>query len=678
MSINLRNYFLLFFLAVLLPVYSPSIFAQDKKWREITPAELQMTVPQVEPDADAEAIFWEVRFDDRHLFEATYEHYVRVKIFTERGRERFSKFDIPYSDSVKLKDIAVRIIKPDGSVYELQEKDIFDREIARAGKVKIKAKSFAVAKIEPGVIIEYRYKEIESRFTESVVFVGFTAVFGSSEIDVAGQRLVFQRDIPIQKLTYYIRPKPDYMIKSTSYNMPEVSFVKDPDNKDFSFATVTNVPALKDEPYMPPPDAVRRWVYFSYRKKNKDTPEGDTKVWQNLAAYYSRQVKDLSTPSRKIKQKADELTANASSEEDKLKRIYDFTQKNIRNMSLDNSLNQKRREEILFYTMDDVLEKGVGFGRQIKWMFASLAAAAGFEVNFYLSGDRRENFFNPDKHKRPEFLQRSGVAVKIGNQWRYFNPAVAYMPYGKLVWYDERNIAMQIAEKEFYWVKIPPADALQSSAKRTGKFKLLEDGTLEGTVKFEYDGHQAVARRLVAADNSYVKQEEDIKNEVKERASTAKVSDISIENVGDNTKPLIYIFKIRVPGYAQKTGKRLFLQPGFFEYGAAAAFSSATRTHDVYFPYPWSEQDTVEIELPKGFVLDNADVPKEIADAGNVAGLKISLSLDKAANMLRYQRRFHFGGNNKILFPASAYEPLKKLFDVFHKADTHVIALKQA
>jgi hypothetical protein len=47
--------------------------------------------------------------------------------------------------------------------------------------------------------------------------------------------------------------------------------------------------------------------------------------------------------------------------------------------------------------------------------------------------------------------------------------------------------------------------------------------------------------------------------------------------VTDPSKPLVYQYKIRIPNYAQKTGKRLFLQPGFFEYGAAPMFSTATR-----------------------------------------------------------------------------------------------------
>src|SRR5215212_1688807 len=132
-------------------VFAAPSFGQDKDWRPVTPAELSSNKPTVEPDADAEAIFWEIRIDDSSDEDVSLRHYVRVKIYTERGRERFSKFDVPYTKSMRIKDLSARVTKTDGTQVEIDKKDIFDREIVKAGGIKIKAKSFAVPNIEPGV-----------------------------------------------------------------------------------------------------------------------------------------------------------------------------------------------------------------------------------------------------------------------------------------------------------------------------------------------------------------------------------------------------------------------------------------------------------------------------------------------------------------------------------------------
>ena len=119
------------------------------------------------------------------------------------------------------------------------------------------------------------------------------------------------------------------------------------------------------------------------------------------------------------------------------------------------------------------------------------------------------------------------------------------------------------------------------------------------------------------------------------------------------------------------------MQPGFFEFGTKPIFSSATRVHGIHFAYPWSENDEVEIRLPQGYGLDNADRPAPIADAQKIGSLNVSLFYEKATNTLRYRRQFHFGGGGNVLFPVAAYAPLRGMFDAFHKADSHVIALKE-
>jgi len=173
---------------VCLPVFLHSAYAGNEEWRPVTPEELALKAPLVDPDADAEAIFWEVRIDDSSSEDLSMRHYVRVKIFTDRGREKYGKFDIPFTKAMKIKDIAVRVIKPDGSAVEISKDDIFEREIIKTNGLKVKAKSFAVPNLEPGVIVEYRYREV------------------ISDAGAAGMRLKFQRDIPVQNLSCYYKP----------------------------------------------------------------------------------------------------------------------------------------------------------------------------------------------------------------------------------------------------------------------------------------------------------------------------------------------------------------------------------------------------------------------------------------------------------------------------------------
>src|SRR5215204_4537926 len=600
-----------------------TVFAQVQ-WRRVSQEELDMKTPKVETDADAEAIFWEVRLDDEKRKKMFYNHYVRVKIFTERGREKFSKFDIPFTKGRLIEDVAARVIKPNSEIVELAPTDIFEREILKAGKNYVRAKSFAVPGIEPGVIVEYQYKE---------------TIKGDS---ANNERLFFQRDIPLQKITYSVRP-----FKNTTLN--------------FSYQNM---------PQMPPDDEVRQWVLLSY-----DSFYGFRwGLWGNALGLG---FDEMTKPNKEIEQKARELAANAPTDDDKLQNIYNFVQKQIKNISFDRSLTDEQRENVKNKKASDTLKRGMGDAADIDLLFASLAKAAGFDVNGMFSGDRSDNFFNYEKDLNPRYIHRSGIAIRRGNIWVPFNPGTPFMPYGMTFWHDELISTMITGSGGYNWIRLPLADQTKNLSKRTGKFKLLEDGTLEGLVHVEHNGHQATMRRADMFAKTPAEREKTLIESWKQTVPTAEISDFSMENFNDTTKPYTYSFKVRVPNYAQKTGKRIFLQPGFFEYGTTPLFSGETRKYGIYFEYPWSENDEIEIELPKNFDADSIDPPKTVNETGGIGALSINIELAKETNVLKFTRQFFFGAKGNILFPPTAYKSLKTLFDSFHRADTHSISIKQ-
>jgi hypothetical protein len=172
-------------------------------------------------------------------------------------------------------------------------------------------------------------------------------------------------------------------------------------------------------------------------------------------------------------------------------------------------------------------------------------------------------------------------------------------------WHDEAISTMLAGSGGYMWVRLPVADYAKNLSHRTAKFKLTEDGTLEGLVRVEHNGHAATMRRSEMFQKTPDEREEAIKKSWKQTVPTAEISEFSMESINDSAKPYIYSFKVRIPNYAQKTGKRLFLQPEFFEYGTNPLFASETRKYPIYFEYPWSENDEIEIELPKNFEADS-------------------------------------------------------------------------
>ncbi len=74
-------------LLYLITVAVPPAFASGDDWRPVDPAELAMKAPAVEKDADAEALFWDVRVDD-DAADLVFTHYVRIKAGSFSFRRR--------------------------------------------------------------------------------------------------------------------------------------------------------------------------------------------------------------------------------------------------------------------------------------------------------------------------------------------------------------------------------------------------------------------------------------------------------------------------------------------------------------------------------------------------------------------------------------------------------------
>src|SRR5882724_1101366 len=98
-------------LAGVLLLPSCRLFGFDD-WQPITPEELKMTVDPAHP-ADATILYHEEISDDNKHHSSVY---MRLKILTDKGKDRAS-VEIPYDAAeIHITDIRARTIAPDGTI----------------------------------------------------------------------------------------------------------------------------------------------------------------------------------------------------------------------------------------------------------------------------------------------------------------------------------------------------------------------------------------------------------------------------------------------------------------------------------------------------------------------------------------------------------------------------------
>jgi hypothetical protein len=120
--------------------------------------------------------------------------------------------------------------------------------------------------------------------------------------------------------------------------------------------------------------------------------------------------------------------------------------------------------------------------------------------------------------------------------------------------------------------------------------------------------------------------------------------------------------------------KRLLLQPAIFYKDNRPRFTAERRAHRMYFPYPWTEEDTIHFALPAGFLPDNPSGIQSLK-AGSISSYDASLAIANDSSELIYARKFVFGSSGQTLFDVESYPGLKSLFEAVAERDGYTLSL---
>lgn len=361
-----------------------------------------------------------------------------------------------------------------------------------------------------------------------------------------------------------------------------------------------NVPAFEAEPDMPPETNYKGSVRFYYVRHDIGNTD---KYWQELGKYLNDDVERDIGSREEIKAAALEAIGNETVPEEKLRKLYDRAQQ-IRNLSYERSRSdqEKKKENIKSnQNIVDVLKRGYGNNLDITELFVGMARAAGFHASLLLVSNREEEFFSSDVLSLDSLPNRMAL-VTLNGKDIYLQPAVRYCPFGLLYWSNTSTDALRFDKTGGKFFTLPALTFDQAVTRRVANVELSDDGTLKGHLTVEFRGEEALQHRVDERDSDDAGKKKDFEDEVKAWLPKDAVVKLETADGWNSTyAALTGSFSVEIPGYATKASKRLLISPLLFQRRENDAFKHAERKYPVYFPYPFSEFDRVEIKLPAGY-----------------------------------------------------------------------------
>ena len=661
-----------------------SLIAQDYKFGKVSKEELQENFYPSDSTADA-AYLYKYRktyynYTNNSGFEIINEVHVRMKLYTSEGFN-YATFKLPYVRPESGKSERISSIKAytynideNGKITEdkLSKKDIFDETISKFRHVK----NITMPNLKEGSVIELEYT-MTSPYTDYI------------------DDLQFQHGIPVKKLLidietpewlvfakknkgfYLIQPKENVRNGSISFRnkvrttttftggrggkTTGTSYENTKQDLVFNISKyeAENIPALKDnEPYVGNAYTYRGGVKYEMvgTKYPNSIPKNFSKSWDNVTKqiYKSSSFGDELEKTRYFKDDIDLLLKDATSDKDKVAKIFTFVKSNIKWDGYNNKYTDQGVKK--------AYDTKTGNAAEINLMFTAMLRYAGLNAN-------------------PVLVSSKGNGIPLFPTLKGFNYVIAIVQFA-----DNTQVLLDATEPysmpnilparslnwngrivtktgESSWVKL--SSNKHASEENMVMVKISDDLDVSGFVRTKYDNLNALKFRK---SYNHIKEEELI--EKYEENNSLEIDEFKLVNQEILGKPVIRNVKFTTEDLIESIGNKLYIEPSLFLTKRNNPFKLDERKYPVDFTTAWKETNKVTIQIPKGYTIES--IPESIAIAlpDNLGVFKYQVT--KGVDKIKTVSVLQF---NASMVPPQYYTYLKDFYTKLVEKQTEKIVL---
>ncbi|HVB87969.1 MAG TPA: DUF3857 domain-containing protein [Candidatus Dormibacteraeota bacterium] len=621
-------------------------------WLPVDPADLAMKDNPKEPGADAMILYREAVVDTRkaNTDGDSVEEYVRIKIFTQAGVQQ-GHINIPYDkDWESVPYIAGRTILPDGTIKNF-DGQVLDSAVVKSGGYTLYAKTFTLPDVVPGCIIEYRY---DSEAKPHYVHVEQWVLSSS----------LYTREAHFTYFPYEgyggLGLQPLYR----TYLLPASAKMKQQIDGSY-ILTVSDVPAVIDEPLMPPKSVIEPRVEFYYQSPGDADPNwSKEKYWNHFAKKWDSEIEHFISKKDALDGELSKIAGPNDSPETKLRKIYARVEQ-IRDLSMEDykSKTETKAEQLKpDNNVADVFNNGYATGHQINLTFIGLARAAGFDATeVYLAARNSATFF-PDRKDVGE-LNADVVWVKAGSQEYYLDPSARYYAFGQLPWYETEASGVKVDGRNATIVEVPAPVSTNAEILRHADLTVSSDGTIAGNVQIEFSGIEGAMVREAQRKQDQTGRTNALEQAIKTWLPTGTDFRITkITNWDDLEQPLQVQGTIKLSSYSSTAARNMLMPLDPFEATQAGDFTEQTRHNAIYFHYPYEEIDSVTLHAPVGYTVEALPKSQDI----NLGAATYEISASSQGNTVEVKRHLAIKG---VLFAKDAYPTFRAFFGAVRTDD---------
>ncbi len=575
-----------------------------------------------------------------------------TRVLTQEGRAA-ARREIQYDSQMKISDLQAWHIRADNKVFELESERMVEEAFADDLYSNIRSKVMRFGEVDIGSVVAFEWVQKEKQFVNQDYHF-------------------FQTRAPVISSRYQLNLPANWKVEAHVFNYGSLK----PLVRGNSYTwEVQNLPAIKEELWMPDVTGLSPYLAVSYYQSTGDRSKLAFSSWQDVSCWAEEMMDTKSGDEAVIERKAKELVADSKTDFDRVRAIAHWVQKNIRYVSIQLGVISGYKPN----PADVVLKKGYGDCKDKSALMQSMLQAIGLQSHSVLvfSGD--------PTRVRPEFpsplqFNHAVVAVEVGadspaamthpklGRLLFFDPTDSVTPLGDFPFYLQGSYGLVVKGSAGELIKLPTYAESVNNLKREIDVQVKDTGEVQATVKEVFTGQLASVARRGLAQSSLGSYERELAARVAREIPGALLGGLKINTDAEPFDPLIVEYTIKADSYGSRLGKLLVIKPLLLRAQNYPVFTTQERNYPILFDIQSVREDLTRIILPEGFRLDELPTDTRVrTDFG-----EFDLTYQVSGQSLVVRRRLAI---KQQLMPAAQYSSVKKFFETAQAASQSSIVL---
>lgn len=655
-------------LALAILAAAPARAAKEKEasgsgaaWPEITAAEKALTkVPQ---DPDAVAVVLRKTREGRVVrpsndYVNVVQYHWRMKILTERGKE-YGEVHIRASKGSRVDAIEARTIKPDGSILPVPPDQIFEKVAAQVGSFKVTEKVFNFPAVEPGAIIEYRYRRHDEGILslDPYYFAGeeFTLVSRLSQGVLADMGYTILCDLCPPDAKRSTAEWREAKQKGNTYTVE-----------------LANIPGYRNEMLMPPARETTPRLEMVMATWNgvMMTPLGrQDKIftdWASIAGYasyyYGRAIKEGQGALKPI---VAGWTEGITEQNEKVKAILRHVRDDFRYLAYDDIYGFSR-------SVETMLKEKIADNEDKAVLLLAALKTIGVEGQPVLVAGKDVGSVNPKFYSLTQFSHVIVAIPKPDGSREFLDPTISYAPYGFVPWRDSGAGALVVQGNQGELIDLPVRVEVNTTRYRV-TLQPKPGGKADAELQADFAGEDGIDLREEMVPAAESARETWAKQWLENRVPGAVLKSVAFESLADTDKPLRMNMAFEAPGLVTVADDVYVVRACVVSCLGTNPLSRGTRTHPFYIDRGWNREEAVTLKPPAAGMAASQMPPMATARS-SAASMSLSCSA-QGDESVRCVRQFTAARNR---WPATANASLRTMYDSIVQADRTTVAFTAA